>query len=139
MRNYIRHPTSIPIEVILGERNTKAIKVKNLSAGGLSFVTHEAIKVGDIVAFKIPLVQPDYNGQGVVVWRRTQAPFVFEVGMRFTSNDEYFRTRMVEQVCQIEEYRKRILSHDGRDISAEEAALEWIAKYAKDFGQEIDS
>jgi hypothetical protein len=136
MRNYIRHPTSIPIEVKTGEHLTNALKVKNLSAGGLSFITHESVKVGDVIEFKIPVVNPDYRGQGVVVWRRMQSPSVFEVGMRFTSNDEYFRTRMVEQVCQIEEYRQRINASDGRTINSEEAALEWIAKYAQSFDAE---
>lgn len=133
MRNYIRHSTFIPIHVIAGEQMRDVTEAINLSAGGLSFVTHEAFKVGDIIDFKIPIVKPDYQGRAVVVWLRKQALSEFEVGVRFTSDDEFFRTRMVEQVCQIEEYRQHILTAEGRNISSEEAALEWIAKYAKNF------
>ncbi|MES2825246.1 MAG: PilZ domain-containing protein [Pseudomonadota bacterium] len=133
MRNYIRHSTFIPIHVIAGEQMHNVTEALNLSAGGLSFVTHEAFKVGDIIDFKIPIVKPDYQGRAVVVWLRKQALSEFEVGVRFTSDDEFFRTRMVEQVCQIEEYRQQILTAEGRNISSEEAALEWIAKYAKNF------
>ncbi len=136
MRNYIRHSTFIPIHVIVGEHLPDVTEVHNLSAGGLSFVTREAFKIGDVIEFKIPIVKPDYQGRGVVVWRRKQALCEFEVGMRFTSDDEFFRTRMVEQVCQIEEYRQYILANDGRVITSEEAALEWIAKYAKNFTEE---
>ena len=41
-----------------------------------------------------------------------------------------FRARMVEQVCHIEQYRHEILKNEGRKLSSEAAALEWIQKYA---------
>lgn len=132
MRNYIRHSTFIPIKVV-GEHVPDVNEVHNLSTGGLSFITTEPFNVGDVIDFKIPVVKPDYQGTAVVVWRRKQTLGEFEVGVRFTSDDEFFRTRMVEQVCQIEEYRQQALAHDGRVLTSEEAALEWIAKYAKNF------
>ena len=135
MRNYIRHPTSIPIHVCAGEHNPGGVKIQNLSVCGLCFVTDEPVKVGAYIEFLIQVVKPDYLGSGIVVWRRKKFPDIFEVGMRFTSNDEYFRVRMVEQVCQIEEYRQQNIN-SGRMLSSEEAALEWIAKYAKDFDLE---
>ena len=136
MRDYIRHPTSIPINILSEARVVGDMTTQNLSAGGLSFVTHESVNVGDMIDFNIPVVKPEYQGRGVVVWRRKQAPNEFEIGMRFTSDDEYFRTRMVEQVCQIEDYRQQICANDGRAMNFEEAAFEWIAKYAKNFDRE---
>lgn len=135
MRNYIRHLASIPIHISVGENLSTAVKVQNLSVGGLSFVTDEKVKVGDFIDFQIPVVKPDYHGQGVVVWRRQQALDVFEIGLRFTNDDEFFRTRMVEQVCRIESYRQT-LYEKGRNLTSEEAALEWIEKFAGDFGEE---
>jgi len=44
-----------------------------------------------------------------------------------------FRLRMIEQICQIEHYRKEVKLVEGRDLSAEEAASEWISRYASDF------
>jgi len=88
--------------------------------------------VGSLVEFGIPLIKPDYHGRGVVVWRREESAQQFEVGVRFTSDDEYFRTRMVEQVCQIEDYRQR-LALKGRQLNSEEAALEWIEHYSASF------
>lgn len=135
MRNYIRHPTSIPIHVCAGEHNSGGVKIQNLSVCGLCFITNEPVKVGAYIEFLIQVVKPDYQGNGVVVWRRKKSPNEFEVGLRFTTSDEYFRVRMVEQVCKIEEYRQIVL-HKGRQLSSEEAALEWIDKYAKDFDHE---
>ena len=40
---------------------------------------------------------------------------------------------MVEQVCPIEQYRHEMLKNEGRTLSSEEAALEWIQKYAPQF------
>lgn len=132
MRTYIRHPTSIPIQVCSGGDDAARVRVRNLSAGGLCFITDKPVKVGTVVEFEIPVTKPDYHGRGVIVWRREQSRDHYEVGVRFTTDDEYFRTRMVEQVCQIEDYRQR-LALKGRQLSAEEAALEWIERYSGSF------
>lgn len=132
MRTYIRHPTSIPIQVCAGGDEDSRVRVRNLSAGGLCFITDKPVKVGTIVEFDIPVTKPDYHGRGVIVWRREQSSHSYEVGVRFTSDDEFYRTRMVEQVCQIEDYRQR-LALKGRQLSSEEAALEWIERYSANF------
>lgn len=134
MRNYIRHPTSIPIHVSAGVHSSAQVTVNNLSAGGLSFVTDIPVKVGSTVDLMIPCIDPDYQGAGVIVWRRNQPPQGFEVGVRFANDDEYFRVRMVEQVCQIEEYRQQ-LADVGRKLTTEEAALEWIKRFAAGFDE----
>lgn len=132
MRTYIRHPTSIPIQVCAGGDEDSRVRVRNLSAGGLCFITDKPVKVGTMVEFDIPVTKPDYHGRGVIVWRREQSSNSYEVGVRFTSDDEFYRTRMVEQVCQIEDYRQR-LALKGRQLSSEEAALEWIERYSANF------
>lgn len=132
MRAYIRHPTSIPIQVCSAEQCESRTKVCNLSAGGLSFVTDKPVKVGTLIEFEIPVTKPDYHGRGVIVWRREQSPEHYEVGIRFTSDNEYFHARMVEQVCQIEDYRQRV-ALKGRTLTGEQAAAEWIEKYSSDF------
>jgi hypothetical protein len=40
---------------------------------------------------------------------------------------------MVEQICHIEDYRQSVCRVEGRQLSAEEAAVEWIAQYAAQF------
>jgi hypothetical protein len=132
MRTYIRHPTSIPIQVCASGDEESRVRVRNLSAGGLCFITDKPVKVGTFVEFDIPITKPDYHGRGIIVWRREQSSTEYEVGVRFTTDDEFFRTRMVEQVCQIEDYRQR-LALKGRQMTSEEAALEWIERYSASF------
>jgi hypothetical protein len=132
MRSYIRHPTSIPIQVNASGDADSRVEARNLSTGGLCFITDQPVKLGAVVEFKIPLAKLDYRGHGVIVWRRERGANKYEVGVRFSSDDEYFRTRMVEQVCQIEDYRQR-LALKGRQLSSEEAAMEWIERYSSSF------
>ena len=134
MRTFIRHPTSIPIQVCASGDEDSRVRARNLSAGGLCFITDKPVKVGTMVEFDIPLIKPGYHGHGVIAWRREESAQQYEVGVRFTSDDEYFRTRMVEQVCQIEDYRQR-LALKGRQLSSEEAAIEWIEHYSASFDQ----
>ena len=136
MRNYIRHPTSIPI-AISGEQRVN-VKANNLSAGGLCFFTDIPVRVGALVDLSISSVKPDYKGEGVIVWRRGLRPSGYEVGVRFANDDEYFRLRMVEQVCQIENYRQQLMEV-GRSLTSEAAALEWIERFAADFDQPEES
>jgi hypothetical protein len=132
MRQFIRHPISIPIQVHPVEHPAASIAVQNLSAGGLCFVTDTPVAVGSLVEFVIPNLEPDYHGDGIVVWRKDQAPNLFAVGMCFITDDEYYRTRMVEQVCRIEAYRRE-LAEQGRQLTPEAAAEEWIARFAAKF------
>ncbi len=146
MRSYIRHPSAIPVHIStgsgglsaglsaydLGAYDTARARLCNLSEGGVCFVTQEPVAVGDLVEVWVPSVVPGYQGQGVVVWRRDHGANESEVGVRFTSDDAYYRARMVEQVCLIEDYRHHLWL-TGRQLSSEEAAQEWIAQFAAGF------
>jgi hypothetical protein len=57
----------------------------------------------------------------------------FELGVEFLAAEDAFRARMVEQVCYIEQYKKMVYQTEGRLLTAEEAAMEWIGKYASQF------
>jgi hypothetical protein len=50
------------------------------------------------------------------------------------SGEEKFRLRMESQCQQIMRYRLQVLRESGRLLSSDEAALEWIARYAATFG-----
>lgn len=45
--------------------------------------------------------------------------------------------RMQAQCRQIEQYRLAVMRDQGRRLSADEAALEWIANYAEEFAGNI--
>ena len=57
----------------------------------------------------------------------------YEVGVEFVMPDDEYRARMVEQLCYIEHYKRRVQAREGRELSGEQAAREWIEKYAAHF------
>jgi hypothetical protein len=49
-----------------------------------------------------------------------------------------FRQRMETQCNQIRRYRREIIRNEGRELSDDEAALEWIERYAEGFARDHD-
>ena len=104
----------------------------NISLGGLSFLSQQAVEVFQRVRVCIPLIKEDNFIEGQVVWCE-KARNGYEIGLEFDSSKEVFRLRMIEQICHIEHYRKEIERKEGRKLSTNEAAKEWISQYAGDF------
>jgi len=136
MREYIRHPSDIPIKYhIQGLDAGHTDSLKNISAGGLSFRSSVEIKENTPIIINIPVVKPGFRVKGVVVWCHPSNN-VYDIGVRFLDKETEFRVRMIEQICYIEHYRKEVLLNEGRRITSEQAALEWIEKFAQDFPSE---
>lgn len=133
MRHFIRHPTDIPIDCTLRDHYyCMQNAMLDVSAGGLSFSTDEYIPPGATVHVNIHVQEPSFEADCDVKWcRRVNGHF--HVGVGFRDSSEAFSFRMVEQVCHIEHYKRKVLREEGRELTGEEAAMEWITKYAKDF------
>jgi hypothetical protein len=137
MRKFVRHPSSIPIELAVAQTpRCRALELRNISNGGFACVIDEPIAIGAAVQLRIPVIWPDYRGCGVVVWCRSLSKR-YEIGIQFDAQD-FFKAKMVEQLCQIEQYRQQVL-RDGRELGSEQAAQEWIALYAKEFSESFAS
>jgi hypothetical protein len=133
MRHFIRHPTDIPVEVTAGEGPVHATpRTCNVSYGGLAMRWERELEPGAVVTIRIRLVRPAFETKARVVWCRP-LDTAFELGVEFLSPEDQFRGRMVQQVCRIHAYRQRISITEGRRLSEEEAAAEWIARYASEF------
>lgn len=133
MRQFIRHPADIPIEVRTGDALAHGSRrMSNVSLGGLAFQSDTAFEPQAIVTVRIPFVQPVFETGARVVWCSARNGR-YELGVQFLDPQDAFVGKMVEQVCHIENYRKVVREVDGRQLTAEEAAAEWIAKFAAQF------
>lgn len=134
MRSYIRHPSDIPIEYKTDEQvdGVSQEHLKNISTGGLSFTSTQALPAGSLITIRISNVEPDFVARAQVAWCRPEGGS-FVIGVAFTESSDLFRARMVEQVCHIEQYKAEVLAEEGRTIDGEEAAREWIQKFARAF------
>ncbi|MFO1372585.1 MAG: PilZ domain-containing protein [Candidatus Competibacteraceae bacterium] len=133
MRQFIRHPADIPIVydlVDIGDHEKDYLK--NVSEGGLCFRANTYIKVGCAIHISIPIREPAFEITGIIVWCcRTNGHY--DVGVKFKDASTEFSIRMVEQICHINHYRNEVLEKEGRVLSGQEAAAEWIAKFSSDF------
>lgn len=135
MREFIRHPATVPIQVkeVEGDTRPGQHTLNNVSMGGVSCLCDEPVEVGSSVSIRVECVDPDFEMNGRAVWCREKGNS-FEVGIEFmTSKQKMFLLRMVEQLCHIEHYRNELERIEGREISSEQAAKEWIGKYAESF------
>ena len=133
MRLYIRHPTDVPIDFQLGGRASTSREVlTNYSEGGLCFLADALIEPGTEIHIAIPITPPQFHATGVVVWCRKEEN-CYLVGVKFTEEETAYAVRMVEQLCYIEHYKQTVKTKEGRALSGEEAALEWIEKFAGEF------
>ncbi len=137
MKGFIRHPAHIPIEVSLAARAPGPEVTATGAGGGLWFAAGECWQVGSLLTIRIPVTRPAFEDQGLVAWCRPMNNH-FEVGVTLTSAESAYRARMVEQICHIDEYRRRVNALEGRELSDEAAALEWIANFARDFPAAAD-
>jgi len=135
MRKYIRHPTDIPIEfdvegAIAGSREC----LQDVSFGGLSFTSKIRIQPGSKIIITIRFVEPPFESMAMVKWCRKYGGH-YEIGMAFCDHEDAYRARMVEQICHIEHYKREALLKEGRRLSGEQAAKEWIKRFASTFPQ----
>jgi len=137
LRKFIRHPADVPIQVTLEwvedeNDDNDDQTITNVSLGGLAFISQKPLEVLERVRISIPILKEENYLVGIVVWCE-KSGHGYEIGIEFEKSRDVFRMRMIEQICHIEHYRKEIKRLEGRELDAQEAAREWISKYAGDF------
>jgi len=132
-RRYIRHTADVPIEVRAVPGAPGVVqRGMNVSEGGLAFVSDTCPRVEDTIEVRIPEVNPPFEAHARVAWCRPEEGR-FLVGVQFLDASDAFRARMVEQVCTIEKYRRDVREQEGRELDSQQAAAEWINRYAGNF------
>jgi len=131
MRKYIRHPSDIPIEID-GVDMQDVESLHDVSFGGLSFISKNRIKPDSKISITIKFVTPSFVSLTIVKWCRKHGDH-YDIGVSFCDLEDAYRARMIEQVCHIEHYKREVLIKEGRKLTGEQAALEWIQRYAAKF------
>ena len=106
--------------------------VTNVSLGGLAFLSDRPLEKLARVRICITILDQDNFLVGNVVWCNPIGSG-YEIGVEFERSRDVYRLRMIEQICHIEHYRKEVERVEGRQLSPQDAAKEWIARYAGDF------
>lgn len=107
-------------------------QLSNVSLGGLCCESNASLEPGTMITVRIRLVDPVFEAEGRVAWCKPRQDD-FRIGVEFINSADGYRIRMVEQVCHIEHYRNEMRQREGRVLDWEQAAQEWISKYASTF------
>lgn len=130
-RQFIRHPSAIPIEFQLGRQQYRR-QVRDVSHGGLCFSSDEAVETGKTILVEISACEPRFCAEGQVRWCRPHGK-EFLIGVAFNKQSVRFAVRMVEQICHIEAYRQELEARTGEKLDSQQAAVRWIGQYASRF------
>jgi hypothetical protein len=135
IRRHIRHVTGIPIEVSLEYQlcyRAEDDTITNVSLGGLCFIADDRLDINESIQVRFPVLDAETLIDGKVVWCNKTAKG-YEVGLEFNDPDEVERLKMIDQIRQIENFRNDTEQQDGRKLSSEQAAREWISRYVGNF------
>lgn len=132
-RRFIRHPSHMPISFDLRDEGlAREDHLRNVSDGGLCFASPGPLGVGLPIRLTVPVFGERFEVDGTVVWSR-EVGRGYEIGVAFECKQDRFAIRMVEQLCYIEDYRTQVEREQGRTLTKEQAAREWVAKFAGEF------
>jgi hypothetical protein len=122
----------MPIDYRLMDGASNMERLRNVSAGGICFETSHGVDPGAKIHVSIKVGDQAFEADGQVMWCHGVNGH-HEVGVRFHDAATVFTVRMVEQLCYIEQYRQQVRHAEGRQLSSEEAAREWVRRYAAEF------
>jgi c-di-GMP-binding flagellar brake protein YcgR len=132
-REFLRHTIRVPLEVHrVADSSPLREQSVNVSFGGLAFLSSTCPRIGEVLRLRIAIVEPVFEADARVAWCTSEAE-KFLIGVEFLDSQAAFQSRMVQQVCSIENYRQEVQEREGRALTTQEAASEWIAKYAGRF------
>lgn len=123
-RQFIRHPTGVPIEIVENNRQSVRRPALNLSAGGIAFHFDRALVLGTVVLIRIDAVSPPFEAAAQIAWCRVNSGS-YEIGAAFLDPLDNARADAVQQVKEIERYRRAILESECRTLTPDEAAEEF--------------
>ncbi len=134
VQGYIRHPNEIPAQISLCSGTSISTNTASHSGHiGISLATDTFYAIGTALEVTITISEPAFKASGHVAWCIPGKNNRFRTGLVFDDPATAYAVRMIEQICHIEQYRHEIEKSEGRHLTQEAAALEWVMHFAKDF------
>jgi hypothetical protein len=130
---FIHHPSDFPLQCrrVLSWRRGDPNPADRGNLG-VCFESPRSFAPGNMVELSVRLRGESQRFRGEVVLVR-ETGFAFEVGVWMSSREAAARLRIVEQICHIECYLNEKRERDGHTVTRENAAQEWISKFASTF------
>ena len=129
MRQYIRHPTKIPIQCTTphGRLNDNPV-MRNVSKSGMCFTTGTKIEANSNIELTIPFLGTEIEIAGTIMWCHDMDDF-YELGVRFDDGISDLAKVLMDRLCNVEQYRQQVKERERRELTSTEAGREWMEKF----------
>jgi len=136
-RKYYRHPVWAPLryEVLASGHREGELHSSDVCLMGLRFTAREPLPQGALLRVVITLRQQEFELITKVEWQRQIGEDKWDTGVSFLTESNSFKARMLEQVIEIEEYRKSLSAERGSEMTFEQAARLWIEEHANEYSE----
>lgn len=133
-QNFIHHPNEVPIKIVVRDKQLPLSCVGQSSSTGVYIHTPTRYDISSCVEVEINVQSPAFFARGCVCSSEPLSEGIgYETGIVFDCPDTAFAVRMIEQICHIEQYRQQVCKEEGRELSIDNAAVEWITQHAASF------
>jgi hypothetical protein len=130
-RSHARHPIRTPLQLRVADAALRC-RTGDLSEGGLFFESPQEFPAGTNVEVTFPIEAERFALSGTVA-NCAEVGAGYRIGVVFGEPSQTFRRKLAEQILRIQELRRELGRIRGEDVSAEEAAREWVEYYAEKF------
>jgi hypothetical protein len=126
----------VPFRCVVHIRDrVESLGLRDISDGGASFASTIKHEPGQAVELAFPTFPDRPVLAGTIAWTKADpdTPGLHRYGVKFDDEKDKKTLRLVEMICHIMTYRAVQEHLTGKAISADDAAREWIEKYAESF------
>jgi hypothetical protein len=136
-RKFERHPIKVPVKLKLSQKGRPfACQTLDLSEGGFLFLAPREINTGTSLEVRIPVENRLFKLTGAVAYcLKDLGSDRFRIGVAFKETSNAFRAKLAEEILRIQHFRDETSRLLGKEISEDEAAQKWIAKYGARFSE----
>lgn len=125
MRRFLRHSSNLPVELRLRRHSPSANQcLDNISLGGAACQSGHPLARGTPVTLHIPVLGAQLAYPGQVAWCTQQSEH-YLLGVAFSEHAPELRARMVEEICNLERYRRHREQQARQVLPLELIAEEW--------------
>lgn len=128
---FVAHPNDIPLHI---EEVNHSYSQESLTVDGfcgISYLCERSYQSGQSVQLKLTEIDPDFCVIGRI-YQCVEEDNSFRIFIEFPKREDCYCVRMIEQLSHIEHYRRQA-KLQGRRLSFNEAATEWIQQFASTF------
>ena len=134
VHSFIHHPSAIPVKMEVSSNQFPLPCIDENSSTGVYIHTPTQYPINSCVDVEIAVQSPAFNARGYVCCSKpVQDGVGYQTGVVFDCPETAFAVRMIEQVCYIEQYRQQVSLTEGRELTVDIAAAEWITQHAANF------